>query len=246
MCISLYYNEKPPSRPGIMHKVTIVVPVKDEEVGLQFLIGDFEDSKIQEEYDIKFIFVIDERTSDDSRKFAERLSERIIDQRGSHGKGDAIQQAISHLEAMESEFVIFLDADGSYSFNGVKRVISSLEGGADVVSGSRFLNYSGRPEGMSRTHNFGNHLLSKISSIRNRRKISDLCTGLWGFTDESIKSMEIQSNGFDLEAELAGLARKKNLHHVEVPVEWSQRKGGRSKLRSIRDGAFILLRIIRT
>ena len=229
-----------------MHKVTIVVPVKDEEVGLQFLIGDFEDSKIEEEYDIKFIFAIDERTSDDSRQFAERLAERIIDQRGSHGKGDAIKQAIRHLEATESDFVIFLDADGSYSFKGVKQVISALEDGADIVSGSRFLNTSGRPEGMSRTHNFGNHILSKISSIRNRRNISDLCTGLWGFTFESINSMDIRSNGFDLEAELAGLARKNNFHHAEVPVEWSQRKGGNSKLRSIRDGIIILFRIIRT
>jgi dolichol-phosphate mannosyltransferase len=229
-----------------MQRVTIVVPVKDEEVGLQFLIRDFEDSAIHEEYDITFIFVIDERTSDDSRQFAEKLSKRIIHQKGSHGKGDAIQQAISHLGEVESEFVILLDADGSYSFNGVKQVIASLQDGADVVSGSRFLNYSGRPVGMSRMHNFGNHLLSKISSIRNRRTISDLCTGLWGFTEESIKSMEIKSNGFDLEAELAGLVRKKNLQHVEVPVEWSQRKGGRSKLRSLRDGAFILLRIIRT
>jgi dolichol-phosphate mannosyltransferase len=229
-----------------MHRVTIVVPAKDEEVGLQYLIRDFKDSKIHEEYVIKFIIVIDERTSDNSRMFAERLSERIIDQRGSHGKGDAIQQAISHLEEVESEFVIFLDADGSYSFNGVRAIISALEDGADVVSGSRFLDCSGRPKGMSWTHNFGNHLLSNISSFRNRRKISDLCTGLWGFTSESIKSMDIKSKGFDLEAELAGLATKKNLHHVEVPIEWSQRKGGRSKLRSIRDGTVILLRILRT
>jgi len=229
-----------------MHKVTIVVPVKDEEVGLQFLIDDFADSRITEEYEITFIFVIDERTSDHSRQFAARLSDQIIDQRGSHGKGAAIQQAISYLKEGESKFVILLDADGSYSFNGVKQIISSLEEGADVVSGSRFLNGSGRLEGMSRMHNFGNLLLSKISSIRNRRKISDLCTGLWGFTDESIKSIGIKSNGFDLEAEISGLVRKKKLQHVEVPVDWSQRKGGNSKLRSIRDGAIILLRIIRT
>ena len=229
-----------------MHKVSIVVPVKDEEVGLQFLINDFENSKIAVDYDIKFIFVIDERTSDDSRQFAARLSDQIIDQRGSHGKGAAIQQAIIHLNEITSRFVIFLDADGSYSFNDVKQILSSLERGADVVSGSRFLNCSGRPEGMSPMHNFGNHLLSKISSIRNRRKISDLCTGLWGFTTEAIKSIEIKSNGFDLEAEIAGLARKNKLQHVEVPVDWSQRKGGNSKLRSVRDGAIILLRIIRT
>tara|TARA_Y100001954_G_scaffold234191_1_gene289094 strand:- start:1823 stop:2512 length:690 start_codon:yes stop_codon:yes gene_type:complete len=229
-----------------MYKVTIVVPVKDEEVGLKYLIGDFENSLIKEEYEVTLIFVIDERTSDDSRLFATRLSNHIIDQCGSHGKGDAIKRAISYLENFETHFVIFLDADGSYSFNAVKHVVNSLIQGADVVSGSRFLSSSGRPKGMSLMHTFGNHLLSKIASIKNRRKISDLCTGLWGFKYEPIMSMDIKSSGFDLEAELAGLARKRNLRHVEVPVEWSQRKGGSSKLRSIRDGAIILRRIIST
>jgi len=40
--------------------------------------------------------------------------------------------------------------------------------------------------------------------------------------------------------------RKKNLEHHEVEVEWSQRKGGVSKLRSLTDGLIIFLRIIRT
>ena len=157
-----------------------------------------------------------------------------------------MKRAITHLDLKKTNFVIFLDADGSYSFNGVRGVINSLEGGAEVVSGSRFLDRSGRPNGMGMVHNFGNRLLSKISSIRNRRKISDLCTGLWGFKADSLIKMDLQSNGFDLEAEIAGQVRKKKLVHVEIPVDWSQRKGGRSKLRSLRDGAIILARIIRT
>lgn len=229
-----------------MHQVKIVVPVKDEEDGLQYLIQDFYESGIKEEYDISFLFVIDERTSDNSRKFAAKLSEQIIDQQGTHGKGDAIRQAINNLEESKYDYVIFLDADGSYSFDGVKKVLGALEEGADVVSGSRFLGQKRRPIGMSLMHNFGNHLLSRISSIRNRRKISDLCTGLWGFSDYSISSISIHSKGFDLEAEIAGLVRRKELTHVEVPVKWSQRKGGMSKLRSIRDGAIILIRIIMT
>jgi len=226
--------------------VVIVVPVKDEETGLEFLIDDFADSRISEDYQIEFVFVIDERTSDNSRLFASRLSSHIIDQMGSHGKGAAMNQAITNLSVMSYNFVIFLDADGSYSFNGVKEVLKALEGGADVVSGSRFLNSSGRPKGMSLMHTFGNRILSKISSIRNKRKISDLCTGLWGFTSSSIDSIKIESKGFDLEAEIAGRVRQKGFRHIEVPVSWSQRKGGTSKLRSIRDGAIILFRIIRT
>ena len=229
-----------------MRKVTIVIPVKDEEDGLKYLIGNLDETRIREEYDISFLFVIDERTSDDSRKIASKISKQIIDQRDSHGKGDAIRQAITNLTEFQSDFIIFLDADGSYSFDGVRKMIHALEDGADVVSGSRFLYGKGRPEGMSLLHQFGNHFLSMISSLRNRRKISDLCTGLWGFSGKSMSSFCISSNGFDLEAEIAGLVRKNGFTHVEVPVKWSQRKGGVSKLKSFRDGAVILLRILRT
>ena len=99
---------------------------------------------------------------------------------------------------------------------------------------------------MSRLHNFGNRFLSKVSSMKNRRRITDLCTGLWGFSETALKQMNFKSQGFDLEAEIAGLVRKKNLEHHEVEVEWSQRKGGVSKLRSLTDGLIIFLRIIRT
>ena len=126
------------------------------------------------------------------------------------------------------------------------RGLEALGNGAEVVSGSRFLSGDGRPEGMSRLHNFGNRVLSSISSIRNGRRISDLCTGLWGFNSESLMAMDIKSQGFDIEAEMAGLVRRKGLNHVEVQVDWSQRKGGTSKLRSLTDGFIILLRIIRT
>ena len=229
-----------------MEVVTIIIPVKDEESGLEYLVENFEQSKIGNDYEIKFIFVIDERTSDNSREIAGKLSNRIIDQKGSHGKGDAIRQAVSIWDDDGSDFVIFLDADGSYSFRAVRDLIVRLGEGPDIVSGSRFLEKRGKPEGMSTLHNFGNRALSLFSSIRNRRRISDLCTGIWGFKGGILGRIPINSKGFDLEAELAGNARRLKLEHVEIPVEWSQRKGGTSKLRSIRDGLIIFFRILLT
>ena len=229
-----------------MEKVTVIVPVKDEEVGLNFLLDDYNGSSLKEIYDIHFIFVIDVRTSDSSKKIALKFSENIIDQEKTTGKGSAMVQAIDKWKQSPTPKIVFLDADGSYSFESVIRVLEALGDGADVVSGSRFLSGNGRPEGMSRLHNFGNRVLSSISSIRNGRRISDLCTGLWAFKSESLMAMEIKSKGFDIEAEMAGLVRREGLNHVEVQVDWSQRKGGTSKLRSLTDGFIILLRIIRT
>ena len=229
-----------------MEKVTVIVPVKDEEVGLNFLLEDYNGSSLKETYDIHFIFVIDVRTSDSSKKIALKFSENVIDQKNTTGKGSAIIQAINKWKQSPTPKIVFLDADGSYSFESVIRVLEALDNGADVVSGSRFLSGNGRPEGMSRLHNFGNRVLSLVSSIRNGRRISDLCTGLWGFSSNSLMVMDIRSKGFDIEAEMAGLVRRKGLNHVEVQVDWSQRKGGTSKLRSLSDGLIILLRIIRT
>ena len=64
-----------------MEKVTIIVPVKDEEDGLNFLVRDYEKSDLKEYYDIEFIFVIDDRTSDSSREIASKLSKNIIDKK---------------------------------------------------------------------------------------------------------------------------------------------------------------------
>jgi dolichol-phosphate mannosyltransferase len=226
--------------------LTIIIPVKDEEAGLSFLLDDFRKSILFENPSVYLIFVIDERTSDASKIIAEKFSEMIIDQEGTTGKGAAIKQAIAAWTSNPTPHVVFLDADGSYSFDSVIKIVAKLEQGADIVSGSRFLGTKGRPEGMSRLHNIGNKLLSRASSLRNGRRISDLCSGLWGFREEALCSLHIQSNGFDLEAEIAGLSRKAGLRHAEVQVEWSQRKGGMSKLRSFTDGFIILIRVLRT
>jgi len=230
----------------IMGEVTIIIPVKDEEVGLEFLLDDYRSSSLKDIHDVTFIFVIDKRTSDSSKKIASEFSENIIDQEETTGKGSAVRQAIDVWRKNPTQMIVFLDADGSYSFDSVIKILDSLEEGADLVSGSRFLSGQGRPEGMSRLHNFGNRVLSAISSVRNRRRISDLCTGLWGFNSQSLMKMDVKSRGFDLEAELAGIARRQGLDHIEVQVDWSQRKGGTSKLRSLTDGFIIFLRIIRT
>jgi hypothetical protein len=61
-----------------------------------------------------------------------------------------------------------------------------------------------------------------------------------------LEKLDIRAEGFDLEAEIVGRARKEGLDHREIAVGWSQRKGGTSKLRSLRDGFIIMMRILRT
>jgi len=228
-----------------MATTCIIIPVKDEEEGLKFLYEDFKNSELYTDSNLSFIFIIDSRTNDASKDIASKFTNQIIDQESTHGKGAAIRQALELWMLNQTSHVILMDADGSYSFSDVSKIMKALRENHPVVSGSRFLN-NGRPDGMSILHNFGNHFLSLICSIKNRRKISDLCTGLWGFTSEAIIKLNLKAVGFDLEAEIAGKVSKNAFHHHEVQVNWSARKGGVSKLKSFRDGFLILYRILRT
>ena len=228
-----------------MKTVTVIIPVKNEETGLRYLLKDLSSSGLTSIRVLNLIFVIDSRTSDESIKIAEMFGGKLIYQVRSTGKGNAIRLGVKEWNKNPTDIVVFLDADGSYSFDYVGKIIDSVERGFEVVSGSRFIGTS-KPVGMSPLHVLGNRLLSKISGIKNKRKITDLCTGLWGFSSGALKKIEIRSNGFDLEAELVGLISRRNLSHAEIPVRWEQRKGGVSKLRSFKDGIIILIRIILT
>jgi len=225
----------------------IIIPVKDEEIGLNYLFNNYENNAIKNSYDISFIFIIDHRTSDFSKETTLRFSTNILDQKLTTGKGAAINQAIEFWKNnINSDFIIFMDADASYSFEGAENILNKLSEGSEVVSGSRFLNGGKIPEGMGKMHFFGNRILSRISSIKNKRKISDLCTGLWGFSNKSLNALNFISKGFDIEAEIMGKCRISGLRHEEIGIIWSTRKGGKSKLNSFRDGFIIMLRILRT
>ena len=90
-----------------MDKVCVIIPVKDEEVGLQYL-ADYRASK-QLNYDVDFIFVliVGPVTTQNS---SQKTNGRLIDQKESHGKGAAVRQAV--YENNTTDYVVFLDADG--------------------------------------------------------------------------------------------------------------------------------------
>lgn len=239
-------HQEPSEHGKAVASVTVIMPVKDEEEGLRLLVSEFRASPLAERKDLSFIIVVDGRSSDMSREVSETLTDSVIDQSERHGKGDAIKAAISKWSENPTELLVMMDADGSYQWKDVENVIAALESGAEAVTGVRLRGAFTRVEGMSLLHHMGNHALAISASIRNRRKIQDLCSGLWGFTREAITKIAPTAQGFDLEAELHGRVRLEGIPLVQIPIDWRCRVGGTSKLRSFVDGFRILVRVIRT
>tara|TARA_B100000963_G_scaffold361996_1_gene401816 strand:- start:2660 stop:3349 length:690 start_codon:yes stop_codon:yes gene_type:complete len=229
-----------------MATVSLVMPARDEEEGLTLLRQEFSNSILSKKTDFTFIIVADARSTDRTEEISQNLADIVIIQREKWGKGEAVKSAIKKWSENPTEILIMMDADGSYQWDDIEKVIHVLESGAQVVTGIRLRGLFRRVEGMSMLHHLGNHALAFLASVRNRSHIRDLCSGLWGFRAEAIMEISPSAGGFDLEAEIHGKIRALKIPLVQIPIKWRRRVGGEAKIRPFVDGLRILYRVIKT
>lgn len=81
----------------------------------------------------------------------------------------------------------------------------------------------------------GNHLFSFTASILYGTRISDLCTGCWGFYKVVIEGLKLDATGFELEANMFAEITKKGYRIAEVPITYRRRLSS-SELSSLKAG----------
>ncbi len=213
-----------------MSKVCIILPTLNEEEAIGRVIDEIPVRDLVEKgYEVE-VLVVDGNSQDRTRQIAEaKGAEIIIESR--KGKGRAMRTAFGLVDA---DFVFMLDADYTYPATYIPEMLAILRRDHSVVIGSRL---KGEIEkgGMSRLNVVGNHLLTLMASILYRTKMSDLCTGYWGFRKEVISNLDLTADGFDFEADLFSQVVKKGYRLGEIPINYRRRQS-LAKLNSIKDG----------
>lgn len=214
-----------------MHPKTIciIIPALNEEETIARVIEEIPRNHMESQGCQVRVVVVDNNSTDRTRHIAEINGAKIIEE-PVRGKGRAITTAF---KAVNDDFVFILDADYTYPAIYLPRMLQALEQ-HDVVLGSRL---KGKMENgaMTRMNRLGNHMLVFLANILYGTRISDLCTGCWGFRLAVIKDLKLDASGFDLEANLFTQVAKKGYRIAEVPIDY-RRRVTPSKLHSLRDG----------
>ncbi len=178
------------------------------------------------------ILVIDGHSTDGTVKIAEDAGAKVVTQKGK-GKGRALQQAF---DMIDEEVTVMIDGDGTYLPEEVDRLLEAIrDGGADQVIGNRFA--SPQKGAFTRLNLFGNRILNKLFSLAYGAWITDILSGYRAFSKKSIKELELNKTGFEIEVETTIEAVKKNQKIIEVPITYcSRHKGAVTKLNPLRDG----------
>ena len=222
-----------------MKEVSIIFPALNEEETIGKIIDEVPIEDMEGRGYRAEIIVVDNGSTDKTREIAEAKGARVITE-PSRGKGRAIRTAF---ESVSGDFVFMIDADFTYPATYIPRMLELLEGEYDVVLGSRLKGQ--REQGaMSRLNLVGNHLLAFLANLLYGTRVSDPCTGYWGFRGEVVKSLKLDAVGFELEANMLAEIARKGYRIAELPILY-RRRPNEAKLGSLKDGFRIGQTLIR-
>lgn len=215
--------------------VLVVTPTYNERENIGKL--------VQKIFDLKIpnlrIMIIDDNSPDGTGELAEELTKKyplkVFHRPAKGGLGTAYREVFKNIrsrrESEKPNYIIHLDADLSHDPKIIPEMLKRMKD-YDLVIGSRYV-AGGRIENW----NFWRKLLSRSANNYARRVLSlpyyDLTTGFKCYRREIIDRMNLEllsSIGYSFLIESTYLAHALGARIVEIPITFTERKLGTSKL----------------
>ncbi len=209
-------------------KTVVLIPCYNEELTIKKVILDFKKALPKAD-----IYVYDNNSTDNSYEIAENAG-AIVKREYRQGKGNVVRSMFRDIDA---DCYILVDGDDTYPAEASKEIEELiLSKKADMVIGDR-LSSTYFTQNKRRFHNSGNRLVRKLLNTIFNSDISDIMTGMRGFSYEFVKSFPVTSREFEIETEMTIFALNHNFLIKELPIDYRDRmEGSESKLNTFSDG----------
>ncbi len=228
-----------------MKKVSIVIPVYNEEKTLKEILAAVSGAKLPEGFE-REIILVEDCSKDGTREILKEYEEthKVFYHEKNRGKGAALRTGFA---AVTGDIVIVQDADLEYDPAEYVRLMEPiLNGKADVVYGSRFLG-SGPHRVLFFWHYFGNRVLTTLSNMFTNLNLTDMETCYKVFTKDVLDKVlpKLKSNRFGFEPEFTARVSDIRSRVYEVGISYYGRTYEEGKKIGWKDGVAAIWHIIR-
>jgi glycosyltransferase involved in cell wall biosynthesis len=229
--------------------VVIFLPALNEEAAIGRVLDRIPKAELEASGYSLSVWVVDGNSTDRTLEVVRDSGASVFVQSG-RGKGSGMRQAFGHMlttreladgGSRDPEFFLMFDADGTYPPEAVPKFVEALARGNDVVLGSRFRGHMAEGA-MTPLNAMGNRFLSKLARILYGVRVTDVCTGMWGFNADALRQFSLDAGGFDLEADLFGSVCLSRARISELPIDYAPRIGP-SRMLPLRSGLHIAWRL---
>jgi dolichol-phosphate mannosyltransferase len=213
-------------------KFSVIIPARDEsgciDATLRTLVDALRAAAIPSE-----IVVVDDGSRDDTaervRRFAlEHPEVLLVRNQGRHGFGMAVRAGLQH---MTGDAVAIMMADSSDSPDDLVRYYRKLMEGCDCVFGSRFVQGGGL-----RDYPVHKLLINRVANwfikALFRLRLNDTTNAFKAYRREVIEGIQpLISPHFNLTVEMPLKAIVRGYSYAIIPITWTNRQAGVSKLK---------------
>ena len=215
-----------------MKKIAVLLPCLNEGKTIGKVVKDFKEKLPHAD-----IYVFDNNSTDDSIKRAEENGAHVY-KVNKKGKGNVVRSMFRKIDA---DIYVMTDADDTYPLSNISEMVKPvLDGEADMVVGDR-ISSTYLKENKRRFHNAGNKLMRFLINQLFKSDLNDILSGYRVFNKDFVKTINIKSEGFEIETELTAFALYNKFDILEVVVPYRDRDADNpSKLNTIKDGIRVL------
>lgn len=208
--------------------VTIVIPTLNEEEAIPHVLTDVQ------KQGYNHVLIVDGHSSDNTIEIVKKQGIKHVNQMGK-GKTGAVKTALEHIN---TPYFVLMDGDCTYSVKDIE-LLFPLMANNDQVIGAR----KGGRENISQINRFGNWSINKIFNFFFDTNLTDVCSGLYMLETKFAKEIPFTTEGFDVEVEISANTAIRGIIS-ETNIQYYPRLG-QQKLNPLRDGAKIILTIVR-
>ena len=233
-------------------KICFVLPTYNEEENIGNIIQQIlKEEKSQSKHTFT-ILVVDDNSTDETQAIVQRyisLNSKVHLVTGQKkGLGDAYKRGFKYaLNDLKADLIFQMDSDGQHDTSLIPDFVSYIEEGKDVVIGSRFVEGGTTPD-----FSFSRLLMSKVGNLLVRyvggiTQLQDCTSGYRAIRASYLKELDfsyLSTRGYSFQSSLICDLAWRGADISEIPIEFSSRQGGDSKL-ALRDQIEFLLNIPR-
>lgn len=164
------------------------------------------------------VLIVDDGSTDDTALVAAAAGAKVISMEINSGKGAALARGIeTAMKNGEIEALVLMDGDGQHQPKELPEVVRPiLEGSADIVVGSRFLEIESE---IPWWRQIGQHGLTWVTNSASGVPLTDSQSGFRALSPKAAKLLtQHQSQGFSVESEMQFLIKEHGLRVQEVPI----------------------------
>lgn len=176
---------------------------------------------------VEQVVVINDGSTDETEKEAKDANAIVKSHIVNQGLGLTIRDGINEAMKLGADIIVTIDADGQYEPEQIPDLLHPiLDGKADLVLGSRFMGTITRMPWLKK---LGNKIITLITRNLMNLDITDAQTGFRAIKREVLENIILTAE-YTYTQEMIIRASAEGFHLKDVPVEFLERKDGKSRL----------------